>query len=297
MTPLVSVIVVAYNSADDLEELLPLLEDPRLDVVVVDNASPDDGLGVASRHPWCRSIEMGTNAGWTAASNAGARAARAPVLAFVNPDVRVEPEALLRLSDRLGPAVASVSPTFVDLEGEPQAFAFRYPTALMGLFVFFNAGQRADRLLGSTFMRRRTYDHGRLRTSEVDHIGAACLVVDAETFARSGGFDERMWLFFSDTDWALRASKTGLRNIASDDVVVVHEGGGSVGHLPERVLATAFQRDYVRYADKHYSFLNRLLTRGGVVVLVGVLPALAALARRDVGAARACLTQVQTVLR
>ena len=97
-----------------------------------------------------------------------------------------------------------------------------------------------------------------------------------------------MWLFFSDTDWALRAHKLGLRQRVREDVVVVHEGGGSVRKLPSRTLSTVFQRDYMRYVDKHATATGRLLTRGGVVLLVGLLPAIAALVRRDLRASRAC---------
>jgi GT2 family glycosyltransferase len=297
MTPLVSVVLVAYASADDLGELLPLLQDPRLEVIVVDNASPDRGVDVVARHPWCRSIEMGWNAGWTLACNVGARAASCEVIAFVNPDVRVRPAQLLQLAEHLGHGVASVSPRFVGLDGEPQPFAFRFPTPLMGLMVFFNAGRRIDRWLGSRYVRRRTYEHGRALPTNVDHIGAACLVVDAAVFTESGGFDERMWLFFSDTDWALRIGRTGRLNASVSDVVVVHEGGGSVGHLPPRALETTFQRDYLMYATKHFSPLGRAVTRMGVLVLVGLLPGLAALVRRDGASARACMSQVREVMR
>lgn len=297
MAPLVTVVIVAYRSADDLVELLPLLDDPRVEVIVLDNASPDDGLEVVARHPWCVSVPMGWNAGWTAACNEGARRALAPVLAFVNPDVRVRAADLLELSTHLGPGVASVSPAFINLRGEQVRFAFRFPDPLTGLMVFFNAGRRLDRRLGSRFVHRRTYASPAGHPSDVDHVGAACLVVDAETFKATEGFDERMWLFFSDTDWALRARQLGLRSLVAHDVEVVHEGGGSVGHLLPDTLATLFLRDYVRYADKHFSKIGKVVTRVGVVALVGLLPALAGLGRRDYAAARRCLAQVREVLR
>lgn len=296
MTPLVSVIIVAYLSADDLAELLPMLADPRLEVIVLDNASPDDGLAVATRHPWCVSVPMQHNSGWTAASNEGARRAVAPVLAFVNPDVRTTADQLLALAERLGPGVASVSPLMAGTDGSPRPFAFRFPTPLMGLFVFFNAGRRLDRILGSPFMRRRTYA-GQPADIEVDHVGAACMVVDAGLFASSGGFDERMWLFFSDMDWALRMRRRGLLNAVAHDIHVVHEGGGSVSHLSQADLSLAFQRDYVRYAKKHYSAWGSLITRAGAVLLAGLLPGLAALVRGRPRETQACLKQAAEVLR
>jgi GT2 family glycosyltransferase len=165
-----------------------------------------------------------------------------------------------------------------------------------GLFSFFNAGQRIDAWLGGHFMRRRTYG-GDSYPERADHVGAACLVVDRNVFLASSGFDERMWLFFSDADWALRMRRRGLSSVMTTDVSVVHEGGGSVGHLSHRRMATFFQRDYLRYASIHYGLAGRLVTRIGAIVLVGVLPALAALARGDLGEARASLAQTREELR
>ena len=297
MSAQVAVVIVSYNSEHDLDELLPLLNDPRLEVTVLDNASSDASLAVARAHEHVDAVAMGSNAGWSVACNEGARRSSAPVLAFVNPDCRVTPEALLELAELVGPGVGAVSPVFRDLDGRLERFAFRFPTTAAGLFLFLNAGQRIDRWLGSPFLRHRTYQHGTRVVGHVDHIGAACMVVDREVFEAVGPFDERMWLFFSDTDWALRARERGLRQVVRDDVVVVHEGGGSVRKLPSRSLSTAFQRDYVTYVDKHATVVGRLITRAGVALLVGLLPALAALARRDLGASRACFLQVREVLR
>lgn len=297
MTPELTVIIVAYRSADDLRALLPLLADERLQVIVLDNASPDDVRGAVRDNPHVEYVNVGHNAGWTASSNAGAALAAAPVLVFLNPDVRVRPDQLCELASGLHAGVASVSPRFTELDGARQSFAFRFPRPLPGMLLFFDVGKRLDRLVGSPALRRRTYGFGREPVAAPDYIGAACMVVSRSTFVAVGEFDESMWLFFSDTDWALRAQRLGLASLSIDVGSVVHEGGGSVGHLPYRSLSTALQRDYLVYARKHYDRYGRLMTRLAVVILVGVLPALFALVRFDLAKAKVCADQARAVLR
>lgn len=294
MSPDVSVVVVSYNSARHLEALLPDLADPRLEVVVVDNASVDDSCDVVRRFPFVRLVDMGRNSGWTEGSNAGADLCRAQALAFVNPDARPTAEDLLALAAGLRPGVASVSPEFVDDAGDLQSFGFRFPDPVRGLLLFFTAGQRLDRLTGSRALRRRTYqDAG----SDVvpDHVGAACLVVSRRVFEVSGGFDTSMWLFFSDTDWAVRQRRAGLVHAIETSVRVPHAGGGSVRAMPPDSLLLVLQRDYLAYASKHYSGAGRGLTVVGAVVLSGFLPMLMGLVRRDRVAVMQCWSRIRDV--
>jgi N-acetylglucosaminyl-diphospho-decaprenol L-rhamnosyltransferase len=293
----VTAVIVAYNSADDLRELLPLLDDPRVDVIVLDNASPDDSAAVVEQHAHVQLVRVGRNAGWSVACNLGAARAGTAAIAFVNPDARPSPDVLVDLANRLGPDSSCVTPRFVGVDGEQQAFFFRFPTAWSGLFTFLNAGKRIDRWLGRLFIRRRTYEFGTSLPVEIDQPGAACLVVDADLFTAMDGFDPDMWLFFSDTDWCLRARRRGLGVVVAADVVVVHEGGGSVGHWDSSSLQQAFQRDYVVYARKHYSLFGRAVTVVGVWVLAGLLPAGAALARGRPTAARARVAAARSVVR
>src|ERR1700724_1583855 len=95
--PSVSVIVVSYNAADELEACLRSLAvlpemtaDPGFaQVIVSDNGSSDDSVARArAAYPAVVVIENGANLGFAKACNIGARAATAPILFFFNPDAR-----------------------------------------------------------------------------------------------------------------------------------------------------------------------------------------------------------------
>lgn len=91
--PTVAVVVVAYLSAAHLGPCLESMSagcrEHPLELVVVDNASPDDTRAVLGSRPDVSLVEMGRNAGFAAACNAGAATTAADFVCFVNPDARV----------------------------------------------------------------------------------------------------------------------------------------------------------------------------------------------------------------
>src|SRR5918994_2551473 len=122
-----SIVIVTYNARADVEACLRSLSDaaPALphDVVVVDNASTDGVVqAVAAGWPAVRIIEMGRNAGFAAANNAGIRATDGAFALLLNSDTIVAPGAIDALVAKLEatPAAAIAGPRIVDRAGEPE---------------------------------------------------------------------------------------------------------------------------------------------------------------------------------
>jgi N-acetylglucosaminyl-diphospho-decaprenol L-rhamnosyltransferase len=296
-SPLVSAVIVTFNSAAVIDKCLAgLVGDPRVEVIVVDSGSQDESLGKAASFDGVVSIGMAENLGWSACSNAGTRSAQAPAIAFVNPDTSTTSDALVRLASRLRGEVAAVSPRFVNEDGTGQHFYFRLPTPLTGPFLYLNSGQRIDEKLGRPVVRWHLYGE-ELPIEAVAHAGAACVVVDAAEFRRLGGFDQRMWIFFSDVDLSRRLALTGKRLMVDWDVPVTHLGGGSVKALDLDRLQLILQRDYIAYSRVAFGSTGRWLTVGAVWAFSGIVPAAAALTRGDPRKARECLNRARSVLR
>jgi len=265
-------VIVNYETAADTEALVASLDVPDLEVIVVDNASSQPP---AVRTDSARLLQLKQNVGWARGSNAGADAARAPVLAFVNADARPTPDDLRSMGASLtDPSVGAVAPRFLDLDGSPQAFYFRFPGVVSGLFCFLPTGQRIDRWMGSPFIRHRTYSAGADLPTDVDQPGAACLLVRRDDFVAIGGFDEDTFLFFADTDLCLRLRQRGQEVLVRWDVDVVHAGGASVSLLSQNALRAHVQRDYLVYLRRHHGSAAVLLTKAAALVLSGLLPAM-----------------------
>src|SRR5689334_25406928 len=94
--PLVSLVVVTYNSAALLPDFFAALAATTYEpyeVLVVDNASSDGTAAlIAERHPEVKLLASAINQGFGRACNKGALAARGDMLTFLNPDVIVTPD-------------------------------------------------------------------------------------------------------------------------------------------------------------------------------------------------------------
>ncbi|MEZ0074658.1 glycosyltransferase family 2 protein [Planotetraspora sp. GP83] len=94
--PLVSVIVPAHNAEKTLRACLgsALAQTyPRIEVIVVDDASTDGSRAIAEESP-CALVAQPYNMGVSAARNAGAAASRGEILFFLDSDVGLAPDAV-----------------------------------------------------------------------------------------------------------------------------------------------------------------------------------------------------------
>src|SRR3954471_20940292 len=96
--PAVSIIVVTYQSANDIEQCLKSINEHAgvsFETIVIDNASTDRTTDIVrARFTSVTLVENAENTWYTAAANAGAALARGPYLLFLNPDAVLMANAL-----------------------------------------------------------------------------------------------------------------------------------------------------------------------------------------------------------
>ena len=125
MTGAVGVVVVSYNSAEDLPSCLAALmaADGVARVVVVDNASSDTSREVVLQNSDGRVelLTLETNTGFAGGCNRGfaAIAEDCEIVAFVNPDVAVAHDCLRLAAEALAadPGLAGVAPRLMRGDG------------------------------------------------------------------------------------------------------------------------------------------------------------------------------------
>jgi GT2 family glycosyltransferase len=211
--PSVSVLIVAWNSGQELRRTLPPLIAELRDedeLIVVDNASPgDDAAVVAELAPRAKLVRMGRNRGFAGGVNVGATAASGDLLVILNPDAMPLPgwgEAIRRpwLEGRGWSAwqglVAGGDGTTINSAGNPVHF-----TGIVW------AGMHGEPIAAAP------------AASEVTAASGACLAVPLEVWRRVGGFAARFFMYHEDVDLSLRLRLAGEAVGIEPGAVVAHD--------------------------------------------------------------------------
>lgn len=209
-----SIVLVTYNSADYIRRCLSSVFatiGQSDEVIVVDNASHDGTTSiVANEFPEARQLNLADNRGFGGANNLAAAVARGEYLVLVNPDTEQRPgwiEALLEaLRGDKGIGLATAKVLLMNAPGTVDT---------IGNHVHVS-GITTSRGWGLPDPRRSGIE-------DVPAVSGACLAVSATLYRWLGGFDERLFLYYEDTDLSLRARLAGLRCVAAHGAEVLHD--------------------------------------------------------------------------
>lgn len=269
---MISAIVVNHNGRDHIRQCLESLRlpGPDIEVLVVDNASTDDSIGVVREvFPEARVLEPGRNLGFGAANNLAAGEARGEFLLLINADARLEAGALHHLHDCLQQKdrVALVAPTLLYPDGRPQ-FVWSPERGVVG---------EALQQFRNRF-ENRPWAHGAAMRAVCRLAGrvwftAACVLVRAEAFRAVRGFDERFFMYFEDVDLCVRLESAGWRLALAPDAVALHAGGFSRHPQVDEIYRPSQLRYYALHRPTWETRLveRRLRRRYGDVAVDGWL--------------------------
>jgi GT2 family glycosyltransferase len=209
-----TVVIVTYNSAALIDRCLDAVRatvSAEDEVLVVDNASTDGTAAQVERsHPFVRLERSTRNLGFGAGCNLGAALARGSQLVFLNPDTEPRPgwlSALLAPLDAAGDSVMATAKVLLAARPNP-VDTFGNEVHISGITTCRGWGLPAD-----------SYT----QIEEVDAVSGACFAVSRRLFQRLGGFDERLFMYFEDTDLSLRARLAGGHCLAVPEAVVLHD--------------------------------------------------------------------------
>ncbi|MES2462443.1 MAG: glycosyltransferase family 2 protein [Armatimonadota bacterium] len=284
--PSVDVIIVNWNAGVQLNDCLLALS--RCDrsgftlnrVVVVDNASTDgslDAVHALRRDLPLRAIKNVQNRGFAVACNQGARESSADYLLFLNPDTRVETDALvsaiafMEATENADTAVCGAQ--LVDETGTISRTCARRPTPRHFAAKMLGLDKIAPRRFETHVMD--SWDHR--TTQAVDHVMGAFYLVRTADFEQMGGFDERFFVYLEDLDLSVRLRNTGRRIVYLTAAQVFHKGGGSSENVKAARLFYALH-SRILYGFKHFSplwatllLLGTLLVEPWIRVAVALL--------------------------
>lgn len=229
-SPLVSVVILSWNSAEHLPHCLDSLSLQTLqdfEIIVVDNGSSDQGTNeLEQRYPRLdlRVERLPSNLGFAVANNVGARLARGRWLALLNADAFPRPDWLEKLLD-----AANRYPEFSFFCSRQLQFARR--DLLDGAGDEYHISGLAWR----RFYSYPTREYG-LKEEEVFSACAAAAIYKRDDFLEVGGFDESYFAYFEDVDLSFRLRLAGGRCLYVPQAEVCHVGSASSGKTSAFVM-------------------------------------------------------------
>lgn len=213
----VSVVVCNYNGEEHLPECLGALRTLRgavEEVLLVDNASTDASLELVARDfPEVRVVATGRNGGPCLARNVGMREARGELVLALDNDAIVAEDTLERLlAAREATGAVLVQPRSV-FDGEPDRVHYDGGAlSYLGLIRLRNFYTPLAEAEGEGLV-------------EVDCAISMCLLVDRARVLELGGYDERYFILFEDSDLSYRLRSAGERIVSVEDALVRHRAG------------------------------------------------------------------------
>jgi GT2 family glycosyltransferase len=203
-------VILAWGDEPVLEEAVRAVlasVDVEADVVLVDNGCTSDAVERLDGTPGVTVVRPGENLGFAGGCNLGARHARGEVLAFVNGDAVVRPEALSRMVKHLDDSVGLVTASLRMYDDEEVVNSAGNPVHYLGLSWAGGLGRPASEYA---------------EVAEVASATGAATVCRADRFAALGGFCEPMFAYCEDTELSLRCWQRGWRVVYVPDAVVLH---------------------------------------------------------------------------
>lgn len=222
MTCLISLVVLGFRNFENttrpcLESLIPWLDDGEIEILVIDNCSPDDSVQKTQQwcdmHPQFRCLLSDHNRGYAGGMNWGAAHASGKWLLLVNNDT-VFPaytlDALKRVICEAPSDVAMLGPV-TNAAGNGQRLWKPGATLDEWLQIGAQLNQEPTNLLMPAY-----------------RCDFFTIAIRRDVWEQLGGLDLAFGLgYYEDFDFSLRLTKAGYRQMITEDVFILHLGSAT----------------------------------------------------------------------
>ncbi|HWX39258.1 MAG TPA: glycosyltransferase family 2 protein [Candidatus Sulfotelmatobacter sp.] len=262
----ISIIIVTWNGKRYAEECLDSLRayinDPRAEVIVVDNASTDGTPEMIEHsYPGVTLIRNEKNLGFAKANNVGIQWSAGEYVLLVNSDVVVRDGCIERLVEYMkqNPRVGLLGPKMLGADGK----AYRSYMAELTLWRCFCRAVAFDDLFpNSKFLGGYLMPYFKMdRVTEVDVLNGWFWVTRREALNEVGLMDDTLFMYGDDLDWSKRFRQAGWKLIYFPGAESLHYGGASSARAPIK-FSVEMQRANFQYWQKHHGLASQIVYRG-----------------------------------
>jgi len=225
--PLVSIIIPHHGGWKILENCLISLEEstyPNLEIILVDNASPDDSIQkLRGKFPEVRVVESAKNRGFSGGCNLGSKEAKGEYLLILNNDTIHEPdwiEPLVQILEE-NPKISSVQPKIKNIDS-PQFFD--YAGACGGYMDWLCFPFARGRIFTEVEKDEQQYD----TTEKIFWASGTAFLTRRSIFHQLSGFDEILFAHMEEIDYHWKSQLAGYEVWVEPKSVIYHHGGATL---------------------------------------------------------------------
>ena len=211
--PTASLSVVSHAQADMVSNLLGDIKShvkTPIEVILTLNVPEALPFSVADFPFPLKIIANRERKGFGANHNHAFERASGEYFVVLNPDIRFVADPLPQLVEAIASDVGIVAPMVLNVAGDPEDSARRFPTLA--------------NLLCKAITSTRNIDYPRDRNRIFpDWVAGMFMLLPRDVFARLGGFDERYFLYYEDVDLCVRLCRAGYSVCQVTHCTVTHE--------------------------------------------------------------------------
>ncbi len=252
-----SIVIVNYNVKDLLASCLQSVQKAcrgiEAEILVVDNNSTDGSeTYLPTRFPMVRFTWLKENMGFAVACNIGWKQSTGRFVLFLNPDTVIPEDALRKCLD------------FIDNQADCGALGVRM---VNGEGVFLRESKRGFpglrnsfcKMAGLTNLFPRSaffagYYLGHLPERETNPVEVLCgafMMIRRVLLEKTGGFDERYFMYGEDIDLSYQIRLAGYRNYYFPEATITHYKGESTNRK-SRAYFNHFYGAMALFVNKYY---------------------------------------------
>lgn len=222
--PLISIVTVNYNHSDTTMELIESLEKisyPNIEIIVVDNASPnDDPQKMKAKYPRIILVESVINYGFAGGNNLGIMRAQGEFVLLLNNDVEVEVDFLEPLVKKFqeNPNLGAISPKI--------RFFHNKNLIQYAGFTEINKWTIRNKTIGQDEIDGGQFDFDK----ETAYTHGAAMMVPMAVIQKVGMMSYEFFLYYEEADWCIRMRKAGYTMAFVHNSIVYHKGSVTTGN-------------------------------------------------------------------
>jgi len=254
-------IIINYNQKELITECIKSIHENitsfPFEIIVVNN-SPEEDLTYLTENFSGLNLITNKNLGFAQANNLAVKHAKYDFLVFLNADTKIKTDFTKGFIEKFG--ASEFGAVGLKLYNQDNTFQLSFWKEN----TFFN--EIENKKLEKIFTDKKTADVLNIEKEyseikEVDWITGASMVMKKDIFTKTGGFDERFFLFYEDADICKRLQENGYKTYFYPHCKIIHYKGENINKEFEDKTYYYAKKSQLLYYNLHNGITDRVFLR------------------------------------